>query len=369
MIELFNRFIAWIARNLKKIIAAAGIVILIALIFTTAYSAGYHFMKADQYAAKNPDARTITVDVPKNATGRDIGELLLKRGLLKDQYEFTEFLVKARASGATDFKCGTYYIDEGSSVEEILEILKEGSQSNVVPFHLIAGSTVDEIAEQLEENDICSAADFKKACNMTAYDIQLVREINPSEDRRYILEGYLMPGTYHIIKDSSATSVVKVFLDDFLVAYTGSLQQKITESGYTLDEILIMASVVQEECALKTDYGTFASMLLNRMQNYREELSFWNMPSTVLYAQHRSEDNITSVTEGDWSYVSRYNTFLNPGFPPGPICNPSIDAIKAVLYPEDTDYLYYEIDYNNQNGARHFSRTEQEHEEYLSSQS
>ena len=366
MIELFNRFIAWIARNLKKIITAAGIVILIALIFTTAYSAGYHFMKADPYAAKNPEARTISIDVPKNATGRDIAELLVKRGLLKDTYEF---MVKARLSGASDFKYGVYYIDEGSSVEDILAILKEGAQSDVVPFHLIAGSTVDEIAEQLEENDICSASDFKKACNMTAYDIELVREINASDDRRYILEGYLMPGTYHIIKDSSATSVVKVFLDDFLTAYTGSLQQKISESGYTLDEILIMASVVQEECALKTDYGTFASMLLNRMHNYREELSYWNMPSTVLYAQHRSEDNITSVTEGDWSYVSRYNTYLNPGFPPGPISNPSIDAIKAVLYPEDTDYLYYEIDYNNQNGARHFSRTEQEHEEYLSSQS
>ena len=366
MIELFNRFLTWIARNLKKIIAAVGVVVLIALIFTTAYSYGYHFMKTDPYAAKNAEARTITIDVPKNATGRDIAELLVKRGLLEDT---TEFIIKARMSGATDFKYGVYYIDEGSSVEDILAILKEGAQSDVVPFHLIAGSTVDEIAEQLEENGICSAADFKKACNMTAYDIQLLREINPSEDRRYILEGYLMPGTYHIIKDSSATSVAKVFLDDFLKEYTGSLQQRVTESGYTLDEILIMASVVQKECALKTDYPIFASMLLNRMHNYREELSYWNMPSTVLYAQHRSEDSITSVTEGDQSYVSPYNTFLNPGFTPGPVSNPSVDAIKAVLYPEDTDYLYYEIDYDNQNGARHFSSTEQEHEAYLSSQS
>ena len=78
MIELFNRFLTWIARNLKKIIAAVGVVVLIALIFTTAYSYGYHFMKTDPYAAKNAEARTITIDVPKNATGRDIAELLVK---------------------------------------------------------------------------------------------------------------------------------------------------------------------------------------------------------------------------------------------------------------------------------------------------
>lgn len=363
MIEWFNRFLAWIARNVKKVIGLAGLVVIMALIFTTAFSQGYHFMRSDSYAAKNEEAKTITVEIPKNATVEEIGDLLEKRGLISDIWEFR---VKTKLAGADDdYKFGIYYILEGATVEEIIAILKAGDQSDVVPIHISAGTSIDELADQLEENGICSASSFKRAANMTSYDVELIRSMELNENRRYALEGYMMPGTYQIIKDSDATSVVKVFLDRFVSEYSASLRQKVEESGYTLDQIVTLASIVEAECAQSSDYSTFASMILNRIRSRKESLSYWCMPSTVLYAQLRYEDGLTSVTEADQQYDSPYNTYLYAGFPPGPVCSPSIDAIKAVLYPADTKYLYYEIDLSNQSGARHFSETEAEHLAYL----
>ncbi len=366
MIERFNRFLAWVARNIKKTIGLVGLVALMALIFTTAFSQGYHFMREDSYAAQDDNAGTIAVEIPQDASTSDIANLLQRRGLIEDTWEFQ---IKARLMGATDdFKTGIYYILEGSGVEEIINILRAGDQSDVVPIHIPAGATVDEVATLLEESGICSATDFQRAANMTTYDIDLVKNLTAPEGRRYILEGYVLPGTYQIIRDSSATNVMKVFLERFVSEYSASLSQMAEQSGYTLDQILTLASIVQAECAVESDYSTFASMLLNRIRSGKESLSYWSMPSTVLYAQHRTEDELTSVTEADQQYDSPYNTYLYQGFPPGPICNPSIDAIRAVLYPEDTSYLYYEIDLSQPAGQRHFSATEQEHNEYLESQ-
>ncbi len=366
MIERFNRFLAWLARNIKKTIGFLGLIALMALVFTTAFSQGYHFMREDSYAAQDENAGTVAVEIPEDATTNEIADLLQQRGLIEDTWEF---LIKARLMGATDdFKSGIYYILEGSSVETIIETLRAGDQSDVVPIHIAAGATIDEIATLLEESGICSATDFQRAANLTTYDISLIKNIEVPEGRRYILEGYVLPGTYQIIRDSSATNVMEVFLERFVSEYTASLSQMADQSGYTLDQILTLASIVQSECAVSSDYSTFASMLLNRIRSGKESLSYWSMPSTVLYAQHRTEEELTSVSEADQQYDSPYNTYLYQGFPPGPICNPSIDAIRAVLYPEDTEYLYYEIDLNAPNGSRHFSVTEEEHNAYLESQ-
>ena len=366
MIQWFNRFLAWVARNIKRIIGMVGLVVIMALIFTTAYSQGYHFMRSDSYAVKDENARTVTVEIPKEATFNDIANILQNRGLIEDTWEFK---VKSKLSGADDeFKFGIYYIQEGASVEEIIAILKSGDQSDVVPIHIVAGATIDEIAEQLEENGICTANSFKRAANMTSYSVDMIRNMEVNPDSRYALEGYMMPGTYQIIKDSDASNVVKAFLDRFISEYSASLQQKVEESGYTLGQVLTLASVVESECAVQSDYEIFASMLLNRIRSRKESLAYWSMPSTVLYAQMRYDDAITAVTEADKGYTSPYNTYLNQGFPPSPICNPSIDAIRAVLYPAETNYLYYEIDLTNQDGARHFSETETEHDNYLNAQ-
>lgn len=366
MIELFNRFLAWIARNIKKFVGLVGLVVIMALVFLTAYSQGYNFMRNDSYAAKVDDARTVTVEIPREATVDDIGILLQKAKLIEDTWEFK---LKAKLSGADDdIKFGIYYIQEGATIEDIIKVLRAGDQSDVVPIHVAAGDTIDEIAEQLEENGICSVNSFKRAVNMTSYDLEFVRVLEGAENRRYTLEGYMMPGTYNILKDSSATGVVEVFLEGFLEQYSASLKQLVEESGYTLDQIVTLASIVEAECALESDYATFASMLLNRIRSRKDTLAYWSMPSTVLYAQMRYEDELFSVTEMDQSYNSLYNTYLNQGFPPGAICNPSIEAIKAVLYPADTDYYYYAIDLTNQKGARFFAETETQLQEYMDSQ-
>lgn len=355
------KFLQWMRRHLNKVIVMAVLVIVMVVAFTMAYSYGYDFMHNDRYANQQGLGKVVKIEIPEDITVKEIAQLLVDQGVLEDS---TEFELKTRLYGASDFKFGVYYFQQGAKVEDIIETFKAGDQSDVVSISVIAGTTIDDLATQLESLGICEAQYFKKAVSSTSYDLDYLNAIKTGNDRRYALEGYMMPGLYRIIKDSSSKSVAKVFITEFDKKLTNALKNQVQESGFTLDEVVTLASVVQAECAVESDFPIYASMLLNRINSTDESLHCWEAPSTVLYAQMRSDDSLQSVTELDQAYDSPYNTFRYSDFPPGPICNPSVEAIKAVLMPAETNYFYCEIDVTNPDGPRHFSETLFEHEAY-----
>ena len=156
-------------------------------------------------------------------------------------------------------------------------------------------------------------------------------------DREYKLEGYLFPDTYFLQKGMSAHDVIDAMLAGFDKMYTQEYQKAVAESGYTLDEIVTVASMIEKEIKVETERPTAAGVIYNRLQK--------NMPlgidATVLYAVGKTGGELTGA---DLETDSPYNTRKHTGFPLGPIANPGESSFRAALYPEDNKYLYYVVE-------------------------
>lgn len=170
-------------------------------------------------------------------------------------------------------------------------------------------------------------------------------------------EGYMFPDTYLIPKDATAGAIVKIFTDNFQKK-TSELQSVAAKTGLTFDEVVILASIVEREGRTDEDRPIIAGILLNRLK------AGWPLQTdaTLQYALGYQPSEKSwwkkSLFDEDKTIDSLYNTYRNPGLPPGPIANPGMSALKAVVYFQKTDYWYY---LHDPTGQVHYAKTIQEH--------
>lgn len=164
-------------------------------------------------------------------------------------------------------------------------------------------------------------------------------------------EGYLYPDTYFISASSTPDSIIETMRDNF-DTQTGTLQSAALISGHSFLDILTMASLVEREARDETDRRIVAGILWNRIKR--------DMPLQVdaVFGYIKGRDTY-SPSLADLKIDSPYNTYTHRGLPPGPICNPGIDAIDAALHPTDTEYLYY---LTGTDGKMHYATTFAEHQ-------
>ena len=164
------------------------------------------------------------------------------------------------------------------------------------------------------------------------------------------LEGYLYPDTYQFSRGLSATSIVDVMVKHFLEVIA-PFRDQIKGSGMTLAQVVILASIVEKETGCSGERPLIASVFLNRLKkNNRLESD-----PTVIYG---IKDFNGNLTKKDLAKPTPYNTYAIRGLPPGAIANPGKEAIKAVLYPANTSYMYF---VSKNDGTHHFSKTLSEH--------
>ncbi len=207
------------------------------------------------------------------------------------------------------------------------------------------GFTLVQIAERLEENEVCEAAQFIDLTNDIAYIQSLgysfTEGITNGEDRAYFLEGYIFPDTYEFYRGESAEKALRRFLNNTEAKLSAEYKQRAEELGYTLDEIITLASIVQEESFTTHSVKNVASVLHNRL----ESPSFPKLQCDVTI--HYVNDYVTGskYLSGDTSvFAERYNTYKCEGLPVGAITNPGLAAIEAALYPAETSYHYFVTD-------------------------
>lgn len=213
------------------------------------------------------------------------------------------------------------------------------------------GMTVPEYAELLEKNGVCSFDDFINVCRQPREDYELVRDINDPQNRPFLLEGYLFPDTYEFFYDMDPQEVVKKFLDNLQSKFTAERIARASELGMTPDEVLSLASVIQEE-ATPEQMKTVSSVLHNRLDTPGGKLE---CDVTVFYLNDNVEPYVDDVTR----YSELYNCYKRTGLPEGPITNVGTEAIDAALYPADTDYYFFLTD---EDGGFHYAVTWPEHE-------
>lgn len=249
---------------------------------------------------------------------------------------------------------GTYALRPNMSIPEIVDIITTGKgKKEDQSITIIEGWSNKQIGEYLAEKGVVTKEEFLNEAN------------SPDKYRPYFsflqdlpkdrtLEGYLFPDTYNVIKGkTTAEQLVYKMLLNFDTKITDSLREDVKKSGHTLDEIVSMASVVEKEVPQENDRKIVAGIFWDRIYNKQPLQSC----ATISY--------ILGVVKSQYSFEdtridSPYNTYLNKGLPFGPIGNPGLSAVKASIYPQKTDYVYFLSD--PKTGETIYSRTLDEHD-------
>ena len=203
------------------------------------------------------------------------------------------------------------------------------------------GFTVYQIAKLLAEKKVCAAEDFMAAVNEPPAGNGFAAAITNAKERPFLLEGYVFPDTYDFYVGETAQSALGRFLKNTKAKLTGADYAQAAKIGYTMDEILTIASIVQEESGFPKQDAKVSSVLQNRLKS----AAFPRLQFNVTF-EYLDKSVAPVIKSGRAKYNALYNTYVHKGLPAGPICNPGISAIKAALYPADTDYYYFVTDKN-----------------------
>ncbi len=226
-------------------------------------------------------------------------------------------------------------ITEGAKAESVKVTIPEGTGINDYTKNVNGEDvTVDGIATILEEKGVCTREDFIAALGEVEYDSPLLKNANVGRTY-FALEGYLFPETYDFYSYDSAECaklVVDRMISEAESKITDEMFDRATEMGYSMNEILTMASIIQMESGQNSDeMANVAAVFYNRL-NSDDFATLGSSPTCYYGESFRNDDG-------------RYNTYNVKGLPPGPLCSPGIDAINAALYPtEDSPYYYFVTD-------------------------
>lgn len=257
------------------------------------------------------------------------------------------FKIQAKGGGyAESLQPGAATITDGMSYSDILTLLvtpNRESEKIVIP----EGYEIKQIAQKLDEAGIVSWQDFYAALNPADYDYAFLQNL-PQRDG--VMEGYLFPATYDIPDGMTAHDIIDLMLSAFDSQFTEEYYARAAELGMTVDEVITMASVVEREAG-DGEMPKVAGVFYNR----RNAGMKFQSCATVQYILGERKP-VLSIA--DTQIDSPYNTYIYPGFPVGPICNPGIESIRAALYPEATDAYYFVL---GKDGTHVFSTTYEEH--------
>lgn len=248
-------------------------------------------------------------------------------------------------------KSGTYTVNSSMSTPQILKMLSSG-QTEYVKVSIPEGLTIKKIASILEENRICSADDFIKICNGTtlaqSYNIPF-----------YSVEGYLFPDTYYLNLGMSAESVAKIMIDNFFekIKQVPNLSEK---NNKELNDIVILASIVEREYKLDEEAPLIASVFKNRIS---QNIGLYSC-ATIEYiiTEIQGKPHPEQILISDTKIDSPYNTYKWAGLTPGPISNPGLVALNATTNTPKTNYYFFQVD-DEQKGNHIFTHTFEEHKE------
>lgn len=295
-----------------------------------------------------PDLQETKVFVVEKGDGvNQVAFKLKDQDILEQTFNFETFLWLRRQENK--LQAGEYKLTPGISAKGLATMLVAGNAlPQEIQVTIPEGFTSKDIEKRLVENELTSQEKFSNTIKNYRYDFSGQEDYGkplPS------LEGYLFPDTYKFYKDASIQEIINKMLANFDKKLTTDLRDEIKSQGKSIHEIIIVASIIEKEVRNLDEMKKVSSVFYNRLAI--------DMPlesdATVNYATGKSR---RQATYEDTRVDSPYNTYLYKGLPEGPIANPGLNAIRAAIYPEKTDYYYF---LSPENGPTVFSRTLEEH--------
>ncbi len=322
------------------------------------------------------EEETLIIQIPENADLETVTEILHENGVISNESYF-KLYAKVTKSGF-NFNQGSYEMKNNMDYEAIINYLQtNANRVDTVQIQFTEGMTVLEIADKLDENGVCNKDEFLELCNSDDFDEDFTFLANGRKNLSgvyYKLEGYLFPDTYEFYHGESATTTIYRFLNNYetRIYYTKqrieitddestnnstdtdsdsrktkkyeklTIEEQAKKQGMTMDEVMILASMIQAEAANKEDMYVISSIFRNRLNTiesggytiYGENINGTLGSDPTIYYPYRQ-------STAPANFESTYDTYKIEGLPAGPDCNPGMDAIEAALYPAETNYYFF----------------------------
>lgn len=328
-------------KQLSKWMIASCVLAFILLSF------GYGVLHMQNAPARNMNeiqTADVYVRIKPGMDAEKIASILYEKGVTDSVLEFR---IMAKIHGLDNsLKAGDYAFNKKMSYGQIIDILAKGKTS-AFNITIPEGYTVTQIAKLLEEKGIVKTSDFET----------LAKEYAPYEymtnnvDSKYRAEGFLFPDTYQVAEGQTANDILNMMSKHFDGQFTPDMRSRAEQMGLSIREVIILASLVEKEAQIDSDRPIIAQVFMNRLRAFMPLQSCATIQYILGYPK-------PELTVQDTKIESPYNSYQHRGLPPGPIANPGLASIKAVLYSEPTDYLYFVAD---KNGKHYFSKTYEEH--------
>jgi len=276
------------------------------------------------------DSSNISVSIKKGSNANDVADILKEKGLIKNR---TLFYGYTRITGGDkSLIAGRYDLNKSMNVPEILEqISKIGSSEATITIQ--EGLTISQIEDKLVDLDVIEDGEFENAVRaFDSYEKYWFLDRETQSQLDLPLEGYLYPDTYFIdTVDFDSNMFIHLLLDNFQKKIE-TLKSPVDSWGRSMQDTIIMASILQREVRTPEDFATVSGILWKRLD------SNWHIgaDATILYITKKQ-----TISAADLELDNPYNTRLHVGMPPGPISNPDIEHIEAAMFPEDSEYWYY----------------------------
>ncbi len=274
--------------------------------------------------------QTLIFVVEKGSGVKTISAKLQEENLIRSQFWFKTY-VWYKDQGA-NLQAGQYALGPNLNIPEILDIITGGRVIvNEAQVTLPEGFSARQIEDRLVESGIESAASLNdEVIDGFQMQYKFLSEISPDKS----LEGFLFPDTYRFKKDIKKEEIIKKFLENFDRKLTPNMRAEIDRQRKSIYQIVIMASIVQQEALNEEEMPMISGIFWNRINKG----ILLQSDATVNYATGKKDRQVFAQ---DLAIDSPYNTYKYTGLPPTPICNPGLAAIQAAIYPPPSDYLYF----------------------------
>lgn len=326
------------------------ILIVIALIV---FFGGYIFINGyiekSLEAVDSTDTTQIEIEIPAGSSTNAISEILYSNNLIKDAGIFRYHVKKLGYD--SKLKAGKFNLSRNMNVEELINaLINKANFDNTTNLTIIEGLIIKDTAEAISEQ---LSLDYDKLLNLMSNAEYFRADYKFLSDNKEIqdLQGYILPETYNVYKNSNEEDIIRYLLNQFEKYYELTILPAMANSKLSFKEIITLASIVEKEAVKKEERSTIAGVFLNRL----EIDMMLQSCATVNYILGEWKPRLSGE---DIKVDSLYNTYINKGLPPTPINSPGKASIEACLYPEDTDYLYFLA---MGDGSSYFSKTYEEH--------
>ncbi|KQX75638.1 endolytic transglycosylase MltG [Aeromicrobium sp. Root472D3] len=329
----------------RRIVALLVVVVLVgAVVVVGGKVKDRFFSSAEDYTGQGTGS--VTVQIPDGAGGQQIANILKEEGVVKSAEAFYQLSLSDNRFMAV--QAGYFSLRKQMSSDAALGALVDKANRVEGKVTIPEGARLDQVVDIIAANTEISKADLQAVLDdPTELDLPAVADGNP--------EGYLFPATYEVPPGTTAVALLKQMAAKTVsVATDLDIGTRAKALGYTGEQILTVASILEYEANNDEDYAKVARVLYNRLDAGMP----LQLDSTVSYVSGRKGDVFTTPEERDAE--SAYNTYQNPGLPPGPIGSPGEKTIEAALNPAQGSWLFF-VAVNLETGKTVFSDTFAEH--------